>query len=616
MINDNIFREYDIRGIYNKDLTDEEAYIIGRGFGSYIKKMNEDITIVGHDNRISSPSLSANLIKGINDSGVHVIDLGLVTTPMYYYSKIFYKINTGIMVTASHNPAIYNGFKISFKREQNAYGDKIIEFRDFVKKQEFLSGRGNVLKKEIKEDYINLLINSVKINKRMKIVVDCGNGTGSIIIKDVLDRLNVEYKLINCESDGNFPVHDPDPSVNKNMSELVDIVKLLKYDLGIGIDGDADRVGLVSSSGEIIKTDYYLIIMYRNLLKTINNRRALFDVKCSRSLIDELDKLNIEKTMYRTGNSYINMKMQEGNYLFGGEYSGHIYFRDRFPGFDDGIYAGLRMLELLSNNNSTIDKELEGINRYFSTEEIKVNSDDVKKFEIVEKVKEYAKAENAQVITVCAKIESELSELNDEDKLEFLKDLGIEESGLNKLIKATYDLLGLATYFTAGSDEVRAWTFKKGMKAPQCAGIIHTDFEKGFIKAEVMSYDDLKLYGNDKAVKEAAAFEAQDKKRKEEVDVRNEADQMVYQIEKSMTDFGDKVTEDDKAKVQPQLDALKEALKGTDIEAIKTAKDELQKEFYEVAGKIYQAQGAAAGAAEGAAPQQDNGPVDGEVIDE
>ena len=391
MINDNIFREYDIRGIYNKDLTDEEAYIIGRGFGSYIKKMNEDITIVGHDNRISSPSLSANLIKGINDSGVHVIDLGLVTTPMYYYSKIFYKINTGIMVTASHNPAIYNGFKISFKREQNAYGDKIIEFRDFVKKQEFLSGRGNVLKKEIKEDYINLLVNSVKINKRMKIVVDCGNGTGSIIIKDVLDRLNVEYKLINCESDGNFPVHDPDPSVNKNMSELVDIVKLLKYDLGIGIDGDADRVGLVSSSCEIIKTDYYLIIMYRNLLKTINNRRALFDVKCSRSLIDELDKLNIEKTMYRTGNSYINMKMQEGNYLFGGEYSGHIYFRDRFPGFDDGIYAGLRMLELLSNNNSTIDKELEGINRYFSTEEIKVNSDDVKKFEIVEKVKELAR---------------------------------------------------------------------------------------------------------------------------------------------------------------------------------------------------------------------------------
>ena len=397
MINDNIFREYDIRGIYNKDLTDEEAYIIGRGFGSYIKKMNEDITIVGHDNRISSPSLSANLIKGINDSGVHVIDLGLVTTPMYYYSKIFYKTNTGIMVTASHNPAIYNGFKISFKREQNAYGDKIIEFRDFVKKQEFLSGRGNVLKKEIKEDYINLLINSVKINKRMKIVVDCGNGTGSIIIKDVLDRLNIEYKLINCESDGNFPVHDPDPSVNKNMSELVDIVKLLKYDLGIGIDGDADRVGLVSSSGEIIKTDYYLIIMYRNLLKTINNRRALFDVKCSRSLIDELDKLNIEKTMYRTGNSYINMKMQEGNYLFGGEYSGHIYFRDRFPGFDDGIYAGLRMLELLSNNNSTIDKELEGINRYFSTEEIKVNSDDVKKFEIVEKVKEYCKSRNYNI---------------------------------------------------------------------------------------------------------------------------------------------------------------------------------------------------------------------------
>ena len=126
-----------------------------------------------------------------------------------------------------------------------------------------------------------------------------------------------------------------------------------------------------------------------------------------------------------------------------------------------------------------------------------------------------------------------------------------------------------------------------------------------------MSKDDI-----DKAVKEAEQFAAEDKKRKEDVDARNEADQMVYQIEKSMTDFGDKVTEDDKSKVQPKLDALKEALKGTDIEAIKTAKDELQKAFYEVAGKIYQAQGAAAGAADGAAPQQDNGPVDGEVIDE
>ena len=229
--------------------------------------------------------------------------------------------------------------------------------------------------------------------------------------------------------------------------------------------------------------------------------------------------------------------------------------------------------------------------------------------EYVEKVKEYAKAENAQVITVCAKIESELSELNDEDKLEFLKDLGIEESGLNKLIKATYDLLGLATYFTAGSDEVRAWTFKKGMKAPQCAGIIHTDFEKGFIKAEVMSYDDLKLYGNDKAVKEAAEFEAQDKKRKEGIEARNDADAMVFQTEKALKEVGDKVSADDKAKVQAEIDKVKAILERTqpesmtdaDIEELKAAKESLMTNSQQVFAKMYEQAQQAAGGAQGAA---------------
>lgn len=394
MIKDNIFREYDIRGIYNDDLTNETAYLLGRGFGSYIKLMGEDTTIIGYDNRISSVELNNNLIKGITESGVHVISLGLVTTPMYYFSKIFYNINTGIMITASHNPAVYNGFKISFEKTKNAYGDKIIEFRDFIKKGDFSTGKGNILQKNIRNEYIDLLTKNINLNKKLKVVVDCGNGTGSIIIKDIMDKLNVEYKLINCESDGTFPVHEPDPSVSKNMVELSNLVKSLNYDLGIGIDGDADRVGLVDELGNIIKTDYYLIVMYKYLNETLGVNRALYDVKCSRSLIDELSKLGFEKTMYRTGNSYINMMMQEGDFVFGGEYSGHIYFRDKFLGFDDGIYGAIRMIELLSNKNTTLSNELKDINRYYSTEEIKVNSDDVKKFEIVEKVKEYCKNKN------------------------------------------------------------------------------------------------------------------------------------------------------------------------------------------------------------------------------
>lgn len=122
--------------------------------------------------------------------------------------------------------------------------------------------------------------------------------------------------------------------------------------------------------------------------------------------------------------------------------------------------------------------------------------------EYVQKLREYTKKEQAEVITVCAKIESELTDLNEEEKEMFLAELGVKESGLNKLINATYSLLGLSTFFTAGKDEVRAWTFKNGMKAPECAGIIHTDFQRGFIKAEVMSFEDLEELGNEKTVKE------------------------------------------------------------------------------------------------------------------
>ncbi|MCM1370502.1 MAG: phosphomannomutase/phosphoglucomutase [Clostridium sp.] len=396
-IKDNIFREYDIRGIYNEDLTDETAYLIGRGFGTHIKSIGQTNTVIGHDNRLSSPNLTENLIKGILESGIDVIDLGLVTTPMYYYSKIFYNINSGIMVTASHNPAIYNGFKVSFEKEKNAYGDSIIMLRDLIKSENYSNGIGNLIKKDITNDYIELLVNNIKLDKKLKVVVDCGNGTGSIIIKKILDRLNIEYKLIYCESDGSFPNHDPDPSLDKNMIELSEMVKNLNYDLGVGIDGDADRVGLVDNLGNTIKTDYYLIVMYKYLYNKLKNKKALFDVKCSRSLIDELNNIGITPVMYRTGNSYINAKMIDGDFDFGGEYSGHIYFRDKFLGFDDGIYAGLRMIELLSNKNTSLNDELKNIKRYYSTEEIKINTDDIKKFELVDKVKLYCKKNQYEI---------------------------------------------------------------------------------------------------------------------------------------------------------------------------------------------------------------------------
>ena len=320
-----------------------------------------------------------------------VIDLGLVTTPMYYFAKKKNKIENGIMITASHNPKEYNGFKISFDLIGNAYGKYIKDFCKFTNESNFKYGEGSLVNLDIKKDYLELIKNSINLGpNKIKLVVDCGNGTGSIIIKDILDMFNIEYYLLYCESDFNFPNHQPDPAERKNQVALANKVKELNYDFGFSVDGDADRVGIVDELGNIIPADIYLTLMYRNY----DFKKAIYDVKCSKTLIDELDKLNYEHIMYRTGNSYMNMKINSDNYLFGGEYSGHVWFRDKFPGFDDGIYAGLRVLELLSNKNVSLSNLLTNLNKYYSTEEIKVKVTDENKFIIVDKVKNYCDSKN------------------------------------------------------------------------------------------------------------------------------------------------------------------------------------------------------------------------------
>lgn len=400
-INQNIFREYDLRGIYNEDLNEDVAYTIGKAFGSYMQERGKSKTVIGYDNRESSPELSNGLITGILETGMDVINLGIVTTPMYYFAKNHLDITNGIMITASHNPKEYNGFKMSFSKIGNAYGPLINDFKDYVNKQIFINGQGVEEKIDIRDSYLDLITSSIDLGKRkIKVVVDCGNGTGSIIIKDVLDKLNIEYYPLYCDSDSNFPNHHPDPSVSKNMIDLSNKVKELGYDLGIGIDGDADRVGIVDENGNIIGADLYMLIIYRNIVNKMKNKKALYDVKCSKTLIDELDKLDIEKVMYRTGNSYMNMMMQEGSFDFGGEYSGHVFFRDKFPGFDDGIYAGLRMIEILSNTNKKLSELLDGINKYYSTEELKIEVTEENKFKIVNEVKKYCDKKEYKYIDI------------------------------------------------------------------------------------------------------------------------------------------------------------------------------------------------------------------------
>jgi len=401
-INKLMFREYDIRGIYKEDITGDVAYLIGRAFASNLRKRNITKTIVGYDNRASSPELEQYLIKGIVDSGVDVIRLGMVTTPMYYYSWDLLKIKNGIMITASHNPKEYNGFKFSYNGIHNAFGKDVIGLYETIINNDFYEGKGSVNYIDIKEDYIKLITNSISLgDRKLKIVYDCGNGTTSIIVRDLFNKIpNIEWIGLFDTSDPDFPNHHPDPSVEDNLEALKQKVIKEKADLGIAFDGDGDRVGVVDENGNMIDIDKYMIIIWRDIYNKIDNKKALFDVKCSKVLEDELIKLNIKPDCYRTGNSYMKEKSASGNYPLAGELSGHVFFRDRFPGYDDGIYAALRLIEILSKTDKKVSELLYGINTYYATRELKRTVTDETKFDIVEKVKNYATNKGYNMLTI------------------------------------------------------------------------------------------------------------------------------------------------------------------------------------------------------------------------
>lgn len=400
-VNKLMFREYDIRGIYNEDIDEEVSYLIGRAFGSNLKRMGKKDTLVGYDNRISSPIIEENLVKGITESGVNVVRLGLVTTPMYYYGWDLLNIKCGVMITASHNPKEYNGFKFSYNGIHNAYGKDVYDLYDTIINKNFTSGNGTITNKDIKSEYIKLLWENIELgNRKLKVVYDCGNGTTSIVAKEVFNNPNIEFIPIFADSNPEFPNHHPDPCVEENLAYLKKKVLETHADVGIAFDGDGDRVGVVDEKGNMVEIDKYMIIIWRDIYNKVKNKKCLFDIKCSKALEDELIKLGVEPVCYRSGNSYTKAMSVEGNFPFSGEYSGHVFFRDKFPGYDDGIYAGLRLIEILSKTNKTVSELLLGINNYYSTKELKMKVNDEIKFDIINKVKEYCLSKNYKILTI------------------------------------------------------------------------------------------------------------------------------------------------------------------------------------------------------------------------
>lgn len=401
-MNRKIFREYDIRGVYPVEINEKTAYIIGKSYGSILQtKYKKTICTVGHDNRLSSPSLHKSLIQGLIDTGLDVIDLGLVTTPMLYYASI--KCHTlGIMVTASHNPKDDNGFKFSFDFYGNARGGQIYTFRDYTLKEEFISGKGKVSHLDILPYYESLFKDNIKMGpKKLKVVLDPGNGTTSPFALNIYKMFNnLDIIMINDKSDGTFPNHHPDPAVPENLKQLQEKVKEVHADVGIAFDGDGDRVGFVDNEANIIPADKFLAILMQFYSPHYQDKRVLYDVKCSSLLKDIADKLHLKPIMYRTGASYTRSEIVKENIPFGGEYSGHIVFNDRFRGFDSGIYAGLRMLEVLSNSKDNLSHLLDDTPKYYNTPEIKIPAPDEIKFQIIDKVIAYAKSKNYNCLTI------------------------------------------------------------------------------------------------------------------------------------------------------------------------------------------------------------------------
>ena len=393
MIDTSVLRENDIRGVYGKNITSELSYLVGKSFGTYLKNNNKNNCIVGYDNRVSGEILVQQLMKGLVNTGINITFIGMVTTPIINYATISLNIEAGIIVTASHNPSNENGFKLFGDRFLHLSHEELDKVYDLIKTKDFVNGKGSIKYVNIIDSYINMLDSYILKGKRkLKVAIDCGNGTTSLFIKKIIEKFdNIEPIYLNAVSDGRFPVHNPDPNNDKNLEELKKLVVDRMCDYGVAYDGDGDRVGIIDELGNTIETDKLIAVFARSIIPKTLNKKVIMDVKCSKALELDINNLNAEAIMVKNGSAYIETVLKEKDVLIGGEYSGHIFFRDKYYGYDDGIYAGLRMYELLSNSDKKCSELLDGYKKFYNTPEIRIRTTDEKKWDIIEKIKDYVK---------------------------------------------------------------------------------------------------------------------------------------------------------------------------------------------------------------------------------
>ena len=387
-MNPNVFREYDVRGVVGKDLNEEFVFNLGRAIGTYAAGHKIKIMTVGRDCRLSSDDYHNFLIKGLHSSGIETIDIGLCATPILYFSIRHLNTGGGIMVTGSHNPPEFNGFKICIGND-TIYGQQIQELRKIMESGKYVVGSASSLDQDITTAYQNYLFDNVKITSKLRIAVDAGNGVGGFFALPLLQRYGCEVIPLYCEPDGNFPNHFPDPTVEENLTELIKTVAREKADLGIAFDGDADRLGVVTDKGEIIWGDKLLLLFARYILKENPGAAIIGEVKCSQVLYDDIKKHSGRPIMWKAGHSLIKAKMKEEKALLGGEMSGHLFFADRYFGYDDAIYAALRLLEIISQTGEKMSDLLSDVPQTFITPEIRIDCADEMKATIVNKIKKH-----------------------------------------------------------------------------------------------------------------------------------------------------------------------------------------------------------------------------------
>ena len=401
-VNESIFREYDIRGIAGKDLTAEFAYQMGRTYAEWAFQKTKSAKLlvsVGRDCRLTSDEYCDSLVRGLTDSGIDVLRIGVCPTPLTYFSVHHYKTDGAIMITGSHNPADYNGFKIGIGKD-TLFGEQIQELKRVMMAGDYQNRtKGTVRDVEIIEAYTQYVVNQIKPARKMKVVLDAGNGTASNVAPDLFKRMGAEVIPLFCELDGRFPNHHPDPTVPKNLASLIAAVKEQKADFGVGYDGDSDRIGAVDENGRVIYGDELMVIFSREVLKHNPGATIISEVKSSQRLYQDIEAKGGKGIMWKTGHSLIKSKMKECHALLAGEMSGHIFFADRWFGFDDAVYASARLYEIVSHekNLSSLTIDLKPM---FSTPEIRIECEESKKFQLIEEAAKLLNDPKAKLTTI------------------------------------------------------------------------------------------------------------------------------------------------------------------------------------------------------------------------